>query len=359
MKQTLKVLGLTLLLVALIDGAAALTLAWADRTDRLSSLVRYFEYGRSVPGKLARWQADPGAPRNLFDVAWRAEAVALSQARFRAEPAATGPVIRSYGMSFVNNIIGTAVDIRPGLAWDSHAGPGGPPNYTYAMFQDDRANRRPGDIVVLGILSSVIPAMTALSNRTWVFEQPAPFTYPVYWPQGDALRRVEPLINSAAEERALARDDAARRAWTDQLARADAFYAFETFGAPWLDASPFMRLVRRSLATSHVRKRNAAILAGEDYPYGEVLVRMIRDFARTARADGQIPVVMLIQSRDPGDADVLSLARPGLEAQNVPYLATAEHFDPALRSGFLGDGHYKPAIDRLFAERFLDLLDRQ
>ena len=356
MKQTLKLLCLTVLFLALIDSAVALTLTWADRSGRLGSLIRYFDYGRSVPGKLAEWQAHPGVPGNLFEVAWRQKAVMLSHERFLAEPRDAGPVIRSYGMSFVNHILEDAVGLRPDLVWDSHAGPGAPPNYTYAMFQDDRANRRAGDIVVLGILSSSLPAMAAFSNRTWVFEQPAPFTYPVYQPEGDGLARIEPLVESAAQERALATDPATRQAWIAQLSRHDAFYGFQTFGAPALDASPFMRLVRRSLATSHVRQTSAAVLAGEGYPYAEVLKRIIHDFARTARADGQLPVVMLIQSRDPADANVLELVRADLSAENVPYLATAEHFDPEIRSGFIGDGHYRPEINHMFAQEFLALL---
>lgn len=356
MKKTLAMPGLILLFLALLDLGVAVLLHQAEARGRLGSLVRYFDYGRSVPGKLAQWQAHPGTPGNLYDVAWRPDILAASAAGFAAEPSDMGPVIRSYGMSFVGNIIAAAQAQDPGLRWDNHAGPGAPPNFTYALFQEDRGNRRPGDIVVLGILSSAIPGMAALGNRSWVFEQPAPFTYPVFHPEGAGLVRTEPLVISAADQRALAGDAAAARAWADQLAATDAFHAPVTFGAVWLDASPFARLVRRALAKSHIARTEAAILDGGVYPHAEVLGRMITEFARTARADGQVPVVMLIQTRNPADADVLALAAPALRRDGVAYLATAEIFDPADPSGFVSDGHYTPAVDAAFGQAFLRLL---
>jgi len=355
MRQTGIVLALTLAFLALLDGAVSLTLGWAERSNRFGSLVQYFEYGRSVPGKLTSWEAKPNVPGNLYDVSWRDETVATSSARFEAEGLTDAVTVRSYGMSFVNNILKEVVNIDPNLISDGHGGPGAPPNMTYALFEDDRANRRAGDVVVLGILSSSVPGMAALSNQSWVFEQPAPFTYPIYWPEGDDLRRVEPLVTSAAAHRALNDDDAAWVAWRAQLRAEDQFYSLHTYGATWLDASPFARLARRSLAISHVSRTEQAILEGS-YPYEDALLGMIISFALTAREDGQVPLVFLIQSREPGDVDLLEISQPTLQAQDIPYFATAEHFDPKDRSGFEADGHYQPEIDRKFAEHVLRLL---
>lgn len=356
MKKSLSMIGLIVLLLVGLDIGVASVLTWADERGKLGSLVRYFEYGRSVPGKLARWETSPDSPGNLYDVAWRAASVSDSNVRFRENQAVSGPVVRSYGMSFVNNILKQAQEVELDLALDLHGGPGAPPNFTYALFFDDAQNRRPGDFAVFGILSSAVPALAALSNRTWAFEQPAPFTYPVFHLADDGLSRVEPLVNSANAERALSTQPDAQAAWTQQLEEEDFFYSPTTFGALWLDYSPFARLVRRSLAKSHIERIETKILSGA-YPYDEVLRRMISSFAETARSDGQIPIVMLIQSRERGDVDVLAIAKPILERDNIPYLATVEHFDPQDISGFLGDGHYRPEIDRRFGAAFLDLID--
>lgn len=353
MKKTISIIGLTALLVGILDIAVAVTLNWAEENGKLGSLVRYFEYGRSVPGKLAQWEENPGTPGNLFDVAWRSEAVERSQQAFQEEDVAQGPVLRSYGMSFVNNIIRQAVEIDPDITWDAHAGPGAPPNFTFSLFQDDRNARRLGDIAVFGILSSSVGGMAAMSNSTWVFEQPAPFTYPIFWPEEAGLRRVDPVINSSAEHRGLTDDT--RQLWEGQLRQEDYFFGPYTFGLIWLDHSPFAKLVRRALATSKIEQTEASILAG-DYPYPQVLQLMVEEFARIARADGQIPIVMLIQSHKHIDPNILEVVKPILERDDIPYLATVEHFNPRDASGFLGDGHYVTSIDRLFADHFVDLL---
>lgn len=359
MKQTAYILGLTVFLLACLDGVVALTLGAAERSQKLGSLVRYFEYGRSVPGKLERWAAQqPDQPGNLFAKAWRSDGVAASHAAFLNEPAQTGPVVRSYGMSFVNYILEQAIELRPELAWDPHAGPAAPPNYTYAYFEDDRANRRAGDVTVLGILSSSIPAMAALSNQTWSFEQPAPFTYPIYVPQeGSELKRIDPHITSSEQQRALSQNPDAAQRWTAQLRAYDHFFSATSYEAVWLDHSPFARLIRRSAATSHIAKAQSDIITTQSYPYAQVLQKMMTTFAQTARADGQIPIIFLIQGKDPADPDLLSLARPVLDAAQIPYLATAEHMDTRNAQNFLQDGHFRPRIDRQLAQEFLARLD--
>jgi Na+-transporting methylmalonyl-CoA/oxaloacetate decarboxylase gamma subunit len=355
MRQTLSIFGMIVVFLALMDMSVAGALSVAEKQERLTSLVGYFNYGRSVPGKLAQWEANPAMARNLYDVGWRKAGVARSAARFTEEPVDIGPVVRGYGMSFVNNILQQAVDVDQSLKIDLHSGPGAPPNYTYALFEDDRENRRDGDIAVLGILSSALPAMEALSNQTWVFEQPAPFTYPIYEIDGPDLRRIDPVIESAAAHRAMAQDPALAEDWKDQLINYDSFYGPKTFGAVWADRSPFLRLVRRSLAKGAVEMAKQKSL--DDGLYAEILPRIVISFTQTAREDGQVPVVMLIQSRDLSDPDLLSLLSPVLNAQEIPVLATVNYANPRDPAMFLGDGHYQPLIDRRFAEVFLALIE--
>lgn len=355
MKQTVTVFGLTLLFLALLDGIVAFTLDWADRSGRLGSLVQYFEYGRSVPGKLAKWEDNPNVPGNLYAVSWRSDTVTTSAERFQAEDNTNGIIVRSYGMSFVNNILEKAVEIDPSLISDGHGGPAASPNMTFALFEDDRSNRKAGDVVVFGLLSNSVPAMAALSNQTWVFEQPAPYSYPIYWPEGDGLRRVEPLVNSAEALRALSENPETKADWYAQLKAEDQFYSPLTFGATWADASPFARLVRRSFAISHIAKTKQEIISG-GHPHKEVLELMIKSFADTARADGQIPVVFLIQGQDRSDVDLLALTQDALRANDVPYLATAEHINPKDATNFIPDGHFLPEIDRIFAQEFIALV---
>lgn len=358
MKASISMAALVLVLLAGLDAGVASGLHWAQERGRLGALVQYFDYGRSVPGKLARWEADPAAPGSLYDIAWRAGPTsALSGGAITNNQASSGITIRSYGMSFVDNILRYAQDYNPALTVDRHSGPGAPPNYTYALFLEDAPNRQPGDVAVLGVLSSSIPPMAAMSNRTWVFEQPAPFTYPVYYPNetGPGLRVVAPLVNSAADERALQQRPDARAAWKAQLAQEDLFYSPITFGATWLDVSPFARMVRRALAKAHVERSKTHVLDGA-YPYAEALRRMILTFAETARDADQIPLVMLVQNEASARTDLLKITKSVLVQYDIPYFATAEHFDPSDLSGFLQDGHFRAHLDRKFGEVFADMV---
>lgn len=357
MKRQFEILALTLGFLVLLDVLVAGVLALSEKqVSSLRPLQAYFEYGRSVPGKLREWVEHPSTPGNLFGVAWIQDVVSSSETEFSQEDGGNTPVVRSYGMSFVNNIVKAAAERNPGLVYDLHAGPGAPPNFTYALFLDDYENRRAGDVAVLGILSSAVPALAAMSNRTWMFEQPAPFTYPIFRYENDGiLSRIDPLVRSSAAEISLADDPIARAAWESQLRKLDAFYSPITFAAPIMDYSPFARLVRRSLAIDFVNRRKRQLQENENVvtrPLGQ----MVFEFAKKARTEDLLPVVFLIQTKDTSDLDLLALLKPILVAGNIPYLATAEHFDPRDNQGFLADGHYKREVDAIFAAAFLELL---
>ena len=353
MARQIRVILATMAMLVLLDLAVATIL----RTVAPPGLVAFFDYGRSVPGKLARWQADPGAPGNLFGVSWRPDMLAASAAGFAAEDAA--PVVRVYGMSFVDQILQAAQRQRPALRLDLHSGPQAPPNFTYAMALDDRPNRRAGDIVVLGILAEALPGLATLGNRSWAFEQPAPFTYPVFRPRPGApgLRRIDPLVLSVRDQAALDDDPARAAAWRAQLRGEDAFFDPAAYAAPVLDASPLARLVRRSVAVGGYLRRRDAFLdhpetAAIDWP--EVLRRMVTSFAGMVRADGQVPVVLLVEGR--GRRPVLApLLRGTLEAAGIATLATDAVHDPGDAALFLPDGHYRPEVNDDFARALLSL----
>lgn len=355
MREHIRFLALVAAALCLLDIGVAVTLRLAESRNVAGSLVTYFDYGRSVPGKLQQWDERPNMPANLFDVAWRDEIVAASATDFAQAPQTTGPTVRVYGMSFTNNIFKQVADLAPDLQLDLHAGPSASPNFTFAVSEDDSANRQAGDIVVLGILSGAVQGLASMSNSTWVFEQPAPFTYPIYRPGAQGLQRTDPLITSATEQRRLQNDPALRQAWQAQLSAQDAHYSLAAFAAPILDHSPLMRLIRRALAIQQIEQKKQQVLSG-GFPVAEVLNQMIVTFAAQISAQGQIPVVFLIQPGGPDEPDLLAMTRDTLAAHDILYLATQEHFDARDRTGLLPDGHYIPAVDRIFAQVFLDLI---
>lgn len=358
MRRTLMMLVMILGALACMDLAVAGLLGWAEDAGKLRKLTNYFDYGRSVPGKHAEWIANPDAERNLFKIAWRPEVLAESAELFKAEDPAAGPVIRAYSMSFTNRVVRAAAE-QAGLPFDLHDGPGAPPNFTYALFLADRENRRPGDIVVFGILSRSVSAMAALSHQTSVFEQPSPYSYPVFLPEGESgLKRIEPVLQSWKQQEAFYADPAQGRDWYAQLAEVDAFYGLFTHGLPALDVSPFARLARRSLALGHIARVNRGIAVDRDYPWDEALRRMIAEFVRIAREDGQIPVVVINQTSDIGLFDVLEGVRPALEATGTAYAASSELFDVRDPEVYLRDGHFLPKYDEMQGAAFLRAIGR-
>jgi hypothetical protein len=357
MSQTIKTTLLTIFVLILLDLTVAFGLNWAESHNKFDSLVRYFEYGRSVPGKIKKWHEVKNVKGNLLDVAWLPNLVEESSVAF-ADEHYSKPVIRTYGFSFVNHIMKQLVSINDQYPWDAHAGPGAPPNFTFSAFENDRENRKSGDIVILGVLSSSLTGMAALSNQTWAFEQPAPFTYPIYTIEESKLAKTEPVVYDLQDQLRVFNDDQAKSEWYQQLAEHDKFFSPITYGMVWLDNSPFVRLVRRTLAKSHIQSIKSNILESQEYDYKNILGAMFKSFAEKARKDGQLPIVMLIQSNKPDDPNLLALYKQVLEQEKITYFSTENYFSPKDTSGFLPDGHYKQHVDTLFAEELLKLLDK-
>ncbi|MFC3060286.1 hypothetical protein [Paenirhodobacter populi] len=350
MMRQIKIVLATLAALVVLDVLVAAALTKAP-----GSLRSFFDYGRSVPGKLAQWEANPNVSGNLLNVAWLPEAIATAHDRFIAEPPDTGPVVRNYGMSFSNQMVAAAQAAEPALRASTIAGPGASPNFVYAAFLDDRANRRPGDVVLFGILSKSVPALGSFSNRVWAFEQPAPFTYPIFRPDaGGGLERIDPEVRSFADFL----DPAKSAAFAAQMQAQDLLWTPGAFALPALDASPFARLVRRAVAKNAIDAREAEIVAHPEdgpLPWAEVLRRMVEDVARITREDGQIPVIMLIQSQGTDVPSLRDLLRPTLEAGAIPYLATEDTALPTDARAYVPDGHFTAAVNRDLAQVFLSI----
>ena len=64
-----------------------------------------------------------------------------------------------------------------------------------------------------------------------------------------------------------------------------------------------------------------------DPDVGPVLAAIVREFAARCRAEGQVPIVILLQDQRPGDA-LTTLLGPTLEAAGVAYVATNDVAPP-------------------------------
>jgi hypothetical protein len=321
-------------------------------------MQRYFDYGRSIEGKLRRYMGSSADQDNeIMRAGW------LSDCDVPTVSLPGKLMFDIYGMSFSNNIADRLERLNPRLAGQRFAGPAAPPNHSYACFlrrAQKGVDRAP--IQVLGVLASSIPRMETLSGLTTSFEAPQPFTYPRYslTPDGHLAARWS-SIRSHEDLRAALSDSAKWRAFLDELALYDAFYVRSLVKADIFDHSVLARMIRRAWAQHSFRSRTASLRPANGFSgatdIAPVLVAMLLDFAATARAAGQQPIVILFEDRGYGTA-LSTMVAPALRANRIDFVASSTIASPIDSGKFLGDGHFIPAVEEKIAQAVLNLLGR-
>jgi len=347
----------TVAVLAVVDLAIGLVFRPLHDPLRMSSLQLYFDYGRSIEGKL-RDEVGAASAQDavIIDAGWIAENCN------RASP--TSPdkhAFDIYGMSFSNKIGERLVQLDPTLMENRFAGPSAPVNHSYACFLrrfDSKVNLAP--IQILGVLASSIPRMLTLTGLTTSFEAIQPFTYPRYSLAADGrLVAINPSISSPHELREALADPAKWHRFVNQLAIHDYFYDRFVFNADLLDDSVLGRMVRRAWG-QRVQRERVAELRRDDFAnvdIGPVLRAMLIDFAKKARSVQARPIVILIEDR--GFSRALStIAAPALAANHIEFISTSDIVSPEAADNFVADGHFTAAANDKVARAVLSLLRR-
>ena len=352
-RKVLATLGWTLACLAAIDVAAGVAFRYpTSNAVRPNAMQQYFEYGRSLRGKLQRMVTeDERTSDPMVSVGW------IDQQCTPKPPFRAGRLgVAFYGMSFTNRIADAIEAFDPDVRARRYAGPAAPPNHSYACFLRQRDGREPARVQVLGILASSVKGLLTLSGMTTTFEKPTPFTFPRFvLDAAGGLRRIDPLIaDEAALREAVLHDPAKWDAFVAQLERDDRFYSRTYMGGPtFADGSTLVRLARRALSQHAGRARAEAVLSSragfaDDAEVGPVLRAIVVDFAARCRADGQVPLIVLIQDQRPGDA-LTTLLGPTLDAANVAYVATNDVAPPENVANLASDGHFSAAANERVA----------
>jgi hypothetical protein len=324
-----------------------------------TALQAYFDYGRSVEGKLRRMVgADDAHDALIVEAGWIARDCARSTS---TPPGKLG--IDVYGNSFSIAVADQMERLDPGLAFTHFAGPGAPPNHSYACFvQRQESGQATAPIQIIGVLAGSIRRMLTVSGLTTSFEQPQPFAYPRFTIGSDG--RLVPhwvSIQSPDELRSALADKAKWRTFLEELSAWDAFYAPEIMSANFADHSVVLRLIRRAWGQRVLRDRTASLHAETGFsgaPEIAVVLRAILvDFANRARAFGQRPVVILIEDRGYGGllSDILAAT---LEQNHIEFIATGKIVPADDPHNFVPDGHFTPAAFAEIARAMLRLLNR-
>jgi hypothetical protein len=352
-------LGWTGLFLAMLDVSVNFLFAYPQDplVTNPPKLPLYFEYGRSIEGKLDRMIGDTdetSAP--LTQAGWIDDPKQLATLPTRAE---NGTFVAAYGMSFTFRVCDAAKQLDPNLTIRDRGGPAAPLNHSYALFRDD-LGKHEADYAVIGVLASSFPALNSMSHLTWNFEFPGVFTYPRYDVQNGELQTVEPGIDSLRDFRNKRRFEETRGPFSQTLAKHDAFYSPFLFEQSVLDSSSVLRMVRRAWWQRHKRSIEARYHNRDGFTNEDRAIETARfllvDFAARSREHSMMPIVLLFNDR--GYADHLATAlTPTLEEHSIAFISTHELAPASDPSNFQGDGHFRPELDETFAKELLSLIE--
>ncbi len=151
------------------------------------------------------------------------------------------------------------------------------------------------------------------------------------------------------------------RAFTEDLAGNDYFYARSLFQADVLDYSVMGRLIRRAWGQRLINERTDALRAMDGFSgapeISRVLTAILADFAMKASARGARPIVILIEDRGYGES-LSKMTAPSLRSNNIDFVATSTLVSPEDSGNFVADGHFTPAAFQKIARAVLAILAR-
>jgi hypothetical protein len=322
------------------------------------SLNLYFDYGRSLEGKVFRQLGKSDAlSAPIAQAGW------LDNQLGKGEPVRPKHDLRVaiYGMSF-SNYVGEALQkLDPKITTRLIAGPYAPPNHSFAAYQRDRSQHHT-KVVIFAILASSVQGLDSMTGTTLGGEVPAPYTFPQYDLVDGKLKAVNPKIQSLAQLRAARENPQQWRKFVSQLGERDRFYDPLTFHHNLIDQSAILRMARRSWAKKHREQIIQSIHtpAGFNPQWKQlpVLRRMVEDFAAEAKQDGAVPLVLLIQDRGYDD-HLYRVLQPTLGRSGVAYVSTHEMAGTGNPQNFVGDGHFTAAANQRIAAAVLAVINQR
>jgi hypothetical protein len=325
---------------------------WVTAPGRrqLVELQQYFEYGRSVEGKLARMVSGVRDGR-ILNAGW------VEVDRLKALPsspdAGSDTLVASYGQSFTFNAVNRAAEIDSRLTLRLVGGPGAPASHSYWAYQQD-APLRKADVVVFGVLSSSVGQLSSMSGLLSMFGNPAPYTYPRYRVVGERLEAQLPVIRSEAEFRgAFAARNGRWQDFTEQLAAYDKGYDTLSFRESWLDASVVVRLARRGWTSHHTGYDDGVYSPERGFNPDSEEVRTLRALVLAAdslaRSRGERLIVLLLHTKGHGSR-LHEVLRETLESAHIEYISTHTLFSANDPANFVPDGHYVAAANEALSQ---------
>lgn len=324
-----------------------------------SGLQRYFEFGRSVEGKLERMTGREDAesaqtiPRGWVESEVYRNLVSQKQND-------NDVLVAAYGMSHTGLLVDAIDELDDRFLIRAITAPGAPPNWSFAAFGADR-QRRKADVAILGVMTDGVPGLSSTSGSTLNFDQPYAYSYPRFRIVDDELTAATPPFLDVVQYRSQFFDPDQWAEYREWLRANDKYFDALLYRASFLDHSALARLLRRAYASAQINRKRGEVLSGDGFNSTseevQVLVRIVSEFARDAREDGSLPIVYLVNNQGRGD-HLFRLLLPVLEDDEIPYLSTHAIAPPSDPRMFLDrNSHFIPEKDTELAREIIRIVE--
>jgi len=328
-----------------------------------NSLERYFDYGRSIEGKLKRMVSQPTpSNQNILAAGW------IESESWQSLPTTTQAgddlLVSVYGMSFSDNIASYLTELDNKITLRSLGAPAAPASHSLATFTADTPGKN-ADVAVIGVLASSIKRIHSVSGSNWSYENPTPYTYPYYsLNEQNQLTTIEPAIKTADQFRqAITEQNEDWEKLQQQMREYDSPFSSFVFDSNISDRSALIRLIRRGWANRTISQTGSRLhhpQKGFNLQSSEIrtLKAILTEFTNQANSAQQKPVIILISDRGYVDHLYEALANH-LNTLDVAVLNTHEIVPADDPTNFIPDGHFTPENDRKLAQALQEIIRRE
>jgi len=323
-----------------------------------SGLQQFFEYGRSVEGKLdgmTRKTNEESAP--ILATGW------ISDPRIKtfsnAQTGENKPVVTVYGMSHSVQLAEDMAKIDNSLSVRSFGAPGAVPTWSYAAYLSDK-ERQYSEVVVLAVMTRGVPLICTTSGTTNHFDSVWPYTYPRFMVDNGTLDSVSPPFISLDGYREYFYNSTKWKTYVKWLREYDKYYDPILFQRTFLDNSSLLRMLRRAYAYSSERKKGAGVY--DDQKGFNALsdeVRILKSimvtFSAEARRNHSLPIIYIVNNVFMGD-HLYRILEPTLSAQKILFLSSHEICPPNDPRNYLPDSHFVPSKNLELAKAMIKII---
>jgi hypothetical protein len=322
-----------------------------------SFLQGYFEYGRSVEGKLDKMvRLADTQPNPILGYGW------LQNKRYESLPKEASDnqtLVAVYGMSHADLLGKAIVAVDNKYVIRYITAPGAPPGWSFAAYEADK-DCHEAKVVILGIMTDSVPYLSATAGTTSYFELGHPYTFPRYFVKDGQLKQAYPPFFTAEGFKEYFYDSRKWGEYRDWLAKNDKFYNAFLYKRSFTDMSALFRVLRRAYSTHIKEKRVNHVYTKDGFNLNSeeivALRGIIKAFAQSAREKKSLPIIYIVNNE--GRKDHLYRAlKPVLEANNIPFLSTHIICPPDDPRIFLGtNSHFIPSKDMELAKEITKII---